>query len=203
MTKGVLNSLFRGAVFVLGSTLFLTQCGLFSGKDYSEMTPVTLQNQEGAPVELPSIFEDKITLVGFVYTHCPDICPMVTYNMRDVSNQIDDDRFQLISISFDPRRDTPALLASYAQSYKLSLEHWHLVTGQPTEVEQVMETLGIAVVKQPSSFLNDGEEMYFIDHSDKVLLIDDQARLVDEYVGSTFDIEEVTLAAQELLKSTS
>lgn len=203
MTKGVHYSLLRSAVFAIASTLLLTQCGLFSGKDYSEMNQITLQNQDGAPVELPTIFEDKITLVGFVYTHCPDICPMVTYNMRDVSNQIEDDRFQLISISFDPRRDTPALLATYAQSYKLNLEHWHLVTGQPTDVEQVMETLGIAVVKQPSSFLNNGEEMYFIDHSDKVLLIDDQARLVEEYVGSTFDIQEVTLAAQEVLKSTS
>ncbi len=189
--------------FLIGSIFLLTQCGLFSGKDYSEMNPVTLQNQEETPVTIPSLFEDKVTLVGFVYTHCPDICPMVTYNMRDVSREVNDERFQLLSISFDPRRDTPAILSSYAESYKLNLDQWHLVTGQPSDVEYVMETLGIAVVKQPSSFLDSGEEMYFIDHSDKVLLIDDQAKLVDEFVGSTFDIQEVTLAARKLLDNPS
>lgn len=167
----------------------LTGCGR-KGESLRGET-IILTDQTGETFHFPEDLEGKVVLAGYIYTHCPDICPMVTYNMRDVQRRIDSESLLLLSFSFDPRRDTPEVLSAYAQSYRLDTSRWRLLTGDPKQVDRVMERLGISVQKLPSRFLDDGSEMYFVNHSDKVTLIDPQLRIVDEVVGSELRLEEV------------
>lgn len=170
---------------------------------------VELVDQTGATVLFPDALEGKVALVGYVYTHCPDICPMVTYNMRDVQRTLaegaqadaaeDAAEVLLVSISFDPRRDTPDVLRGYAESYRLDTSNWMLLTGDPAEVDQVMQTLGIAVQKLPSRFMEDGSELYFMNHSDRVTLIGPDLRIIAEYTGSDLSKDEVVVAIREQL----
>lgn len=188
----------RNVLLLIAATALLTVSCSRAGESLRGES-FTLVDQNGDPFRFPEDMEGKTVLAGYIYTHCPDICPMVTYKMRDVERTIDSSEFMLLSFSFDPRRDTPQVLADYAQSYKLDTDRWRLLTGEPKVVEQIMQRLQISVQKLPSRFLSDGSEMYFVNHSDKVTLIDLELRIVDEFVGSELDQEEVINLIQRVL----
>lgn len=160
----------------------------------------TLTNQFGEEVSLPDHYAGKVLIVGYVYTNCPDICPMITYNMRDLQREFPgEESFHLVSISFDPQRDTPEVLHSYAESYNIEQSNWSMLTGKKDEVNKVLEKLGIATVKTPSRFTEDDREVYFIDHTDKVSLIDKQGQVRNHYLGSELDTETVIEDIKTLL----
>jgi protein SCO1/2 len=160
----------------------------------------TLTNQFGEQVSLPDDYSGKVLVVGYVYTNCPDICPMITYNMRDLQREFPgEEDFHLISISFDPERDTPEVLHSYAESYSIDQTNWSMLTGEKGEVNEVLDKLGIATVKTPSRFTDDNKEVYFIDHTDKVSLIDKKGQVRNHYLGSELDTETVIEDIKTLL----
>lgn len=160
----------------------------------------TLTNQFGEEVSLPGDYRGKVMIIGYVYTNCPDICPMITYNMRDLQREFpDEEDFHLISISFDPQRDSPEVLHSYANSYNIDQSNWSMLTGDTEEVNKVLDKLGIARVKTPSRFTEDNKEVYFIDHTDKVSLIDKKGQVRNHYLGSELDTQTVIEDIKTLL----
>ena len=151
-----------------------------------------LIDQDSSLVQFPDAYKGNVLLVGYVYTHCPDICPMITYNMRDIQQELlDEKEFMLVSISFDPERDTPEILHQYAENYKLDQENWKLLTGNTEEVDEALETLEINTLKSPTSFEDDGTARYFIDHTDRVTLIDRNGDVRNTYVGSKMNQEQI------------
>ena len=112
--------------------------------------------------------------------------------MRDVYEKLGaDENIHFISVSFDPTRDTPEILAKYAESYKIDHSNWHLLTGDSEEVNKLLERLEIAVVKTPTRFTDEGEAVYFLDHTDRVTLIDENGNLRRNYYGSELNSDEV------------
>ena len=187
------------AGIVLGT---LSACDDLSIKQSISDEEYLLVDQDSSSVAFPDSYKGKVMLVGYVYTHCPDICPMITYNMRDVQRALPDETdFMLVSISFDPDRDSPSILKDYAENYRLDEDNWRLLTGQRSEVEAALETLRISTVKTPTRFLEDGRAIYFIDHTDRVTLIDRDGNIRKNYLGSEFDPEEVTADVIRLLKN--
>lgn len=159
-----------------------------------------LVDQDSSEVIFPGTFSGHVTLVGFVYTRCPDICPLITYNMRDVQQELSgEDEFMLVSISFDPERDTPAVLADYASNFKLDQSNWRMLTGNPQVVEQALAELSIRTLKTPTTFTDDGESQYFIDHTDEVALIDRNGNVRNTYPGSEMDTDEIVQDIHTLL----
>ena len=70
-------------------------------------------NERGQSLDLYDLLGDKLVLLGFIYTHCSDIngCPLASYVMKKVQSELLNDellasRVRLISLSFDPDRDT-------------------------------------------------------------------------------------------------
>lgn len=144
-----------------------------------------LVDQDSTPVTIPDDLEGRPTLMGFVYTHCPDICPMTTANMRQVREQLgapDDVRF--VTVTFDPTRDTPRVLRQYRDAYGLEDTSWRFLTGDSTTVDAMMQRFGIRYEVSYASTTEDGERVYFIDHTDQVTLLDDEGRIVRHYGGS-------------------
>jgi len=151
-----------------------------------------LVDQDSSSVSFPESFRGNVMLVGYVYTHCPDICPLITYNMRDVQRELPDaSDFMLVSVSFDPERDTPEILKDYAQNYKIEESNWRMLTGDKSEVEELLETLSVTTVKTPTRFTEENEPLYFIDHTDRVTLIDREGNVRKHYLGSEFKLDEV------------
>src|SRR5690242_10734260 len=106
--------------------------------------PFTLTSQDGKPVALDD-FRGKVVALTFIYTGCPDICPLLTQKMVDVQDALRDKfgaKIAFISISFDPERDTPEVLKDYAQFWGAAPEGWSFLTGSLEAVRDVTRRYG-------------------------------------------------------------
>jgi protein SCO1/2 len=162
-------------------------------KDLTKKT-YNLINQEGEAVVFPEIIKGQITVLGFIYTHCPDICPMTTHNMyltekQIEANGIDDVKF--VALSFDPDRDSPEVLKKFAEIRDLDFKSWTLLTGDRTTVNELMKRFDVKAIKTDESIDEDGNSEYSMMHTDRISLIDETGRLRKNYKGSTINIEEL------------
>lgn len=191
-------------VFIITTGFALTALngcdGLSKKKPLGDLE-YSLLDQDSSSVVFPEEYSGKVMLVGYVYTHCPDICPIITYNMRDIQEAIsDNDPFMLVSISFDPERDSPEILKDYAQNYRVDQTNWTFLTGKKTDIDSLLLDLEISTLKSPTRFTDDNEPIYFIDHSDKVTLIDKDGFIRKTYVGSELNSEEAIQDIKLLLE---
>ena len=102
-----------------------------------------LVNQDSAAVAFPQEYTGEVLVVGYIYTQCPDVCPRITSNMKQVRNRLNtpsDVRF--VSVTFDPRRDTPTKMASYRNAYNLGDTNWQFLTGDSTQINAFMDRMG-------------------------------------------------------------
>ncbi len=99
-----------------------------------------LIDQHGETVNL-SQFEGKIVVMTFVYTHCPDVCPAITYQMKKLAEELGDDYEEsvvFLSVTVDPARDTPERLATFSEGYNAS---WQFLTVNSTFPENHMPAM--------------------------------------------------------------
>jgi protein SCO1/2 len=106
-----------------------------------------LTDQAGRPVTL-SALRGKVVVVNFIYTRCPlpDYCPRMVANFRTVRDRFGDRMGKdlvLLTVSFDPKYDTPETLARYAASEKADSPGWHFLTGDGPSIERVCNAFGI------------------------------------------------------------
>lgn len=142
-----------------------------------------LVSQTGTEVTLDSL-RGKVVAVTFIYTWCPDICPMLTYKMSQVRDALGDDfgtRVAFVTITFDPERDTPDVLKAYAEAYHANVPGWRFLTGTPVTVREVARAYG--VIARPAAGGS-------IDHTMLTTLIDRHGVIRVRYVGYRFDPDE-------------
>lgn len=90
--------------------------------DISDIMPeldLSLMNENGQQVE-EDAYIGKITLLYFGYTHCPDVCPTSLARMTAAIKKLDEparDDIQVLFVSVDPERDTPARLRQYTDVF--------------------------------------------------------------------------------------
>lgn len=187
------------AVLLLLIVLF-SACDQLSVKKSIAGSDYTLIDQYGEEVSFPDDYKGRVMLVGYVYTHCPDICPLITYNMRDIQRELPgEENFMLVSISFDPARDTPEIMNDYANNYRLNQSSWRLLTGNSDIIDSALDDLEIRTLKTPTRFSESGTPQYFIDHTDKVTLIDGNGNIRNTYSGSEMDSEKIIADIHTLL----
>jgi protein SCO1/2 len=183
------------AFVVLLSLVFITSCYEHFPLDQDiTRTQNTFLNQDSIKVEFPKIIKDKITLLTMVYTHCPDICPMTTHNMYLVQKKLSDDlldKVNFVVVSFDPNRDTPAVLKKFAEIRDLTFDKWTLLSGDEQNTNEVMLKFGIKAIPADSSYDDDGELSYNVIHTDRISLIDQNGRLRSNYKGSTANLDMI------------
>jgi len=107
---------------------------LFSCKHQSDLPKLfplpdaRLVNESGRPMQLSSL-KGHVVVYDFIFTNCAGTCPMMTATMRRVTAKIDKDTpVRFVSISVDPKRDTPPVLQAYAQKVRND-PRWTFVTG--------------------------------------------------------------------------
>jgi protein SCO1 len=145
--------------------------------------PFTLTSQEGKPVALADL-RGKVLAVTFIYTGCPDICPLVTQKMVDVQNALGAEfgqKIDFVSITLDPEHDTPAVLKDYAQSWGAKPNGWMFLTGSPAAVRDVTRRYGVFFAKKA-----DGS----VDHTQLTTLIDADGQMRVQYIGWRFNPDE-------------
>ncbi|NPA79540.1 MAG: SCO family protein [Thermotogae bacterium] len=197
---------------------FFVSCekGLNYAKRFPYDKGYVLVNQNGDTVRL-SDFRGKVVVAGYIYTHCPDICPFITNNMKKIQRLVNadpalKDTVIFLSITFDPRRDSPEVLREYARLYRVDTSNWVFLTGERRVIDSLMKDLGIVVEVGPMSLdvrvdtLEDGRVVadtvyrYEILHTDRIHVVTPDGRIFSYFKGSEADPNEVMKTIKEAIK---
>jgi len=115
-----------------------------------------MTNQSDRTIHLDQ-FRGKVLVATFIYTRCPleDYCPRMTHNFAEIDKALAKDpalysKTHLLSISFDPKFDTPSVLRDYGVSYmgrdnKEAFSHWDFAVPPQKELDRVLEFFGVGV----------------------------------------------------------
>ncbi len=162
-----------------------------------------LINQDSTAVVFPGDFKSKILVVGFIFTNCPDICPLTTNNMHLIQEELKkeniNENVQFLSISFDPEIDKPSVLKKFAEVRSLDLTNWQLCTGTPATIEKLLDEFNVLAVQADTIYLPNNKIQYYYVHTDRISLLDQKGNLRKNYPGSKIDIKEITTDIKELI----
>jgi protein SCO1/2 len=116
------------------------------GEDYFPNT--ALVTHEGVSVRFfDDLIKDKVVVINFIYASCPDACPLDTARLAKVQQILGDrvgrDIF-MYSITIDPDRDTPEVLAEYAKRFQAG-PGWLFLTGNEADILLLRKKLGLYI----------------------------------------------------------
>jgi cytochrome oxidase Cu insertion factor (SCO1/SenC/PrrC family) len=156
-----------------------------------------LIDQNNHPVALES-FKGRSTVVGFMDTACPGPCKLLTTQVHLIYKKLEpSERAQVnfVLISYNALHDTPSRLKTYAQEMGLEPLGWHLLSGSPSEIDQVLRLFGLPPVSAASS------SMAMMDALDYVFLLDREGRILSRYKPAPFKTEPLTSDLRRTLGS--
>ena len=150
-----------------------------------------LRDQDGKRVRLADE-RGRDVLVTFLYTHCPDVCPLIAANLNRALEALGERRrgVRVLAVSVDPAGDTPAAVSGYVRRLGLRPEFRYL-TGTRAELSRVWRAYGILAVAANKEL---------VDHAAATVLIDpggNRRVLYDAHVQATDVVHDLhALAAR-------
>jgi len=173
----------------------------FHGKIYHRQAPrFTLTGHDSTKVRLDQ-FQDKIVLIAWGYTNCPDICPLTLANLKETLEILGEDssEVQVLFITVDPERDTYQRLAEYVPYFH---EDFIGLTGTHEEIEKVAEDYSVTIVKHPAVYGRgrfDTWDRYLMTHTNTIYLIDRGGRLFLTYPHHIHDPDKMATDIKKIL----
>jgi len=127
----------------------------------------SLRDQRGRLVHL-SALRGKVVLITFLYTHCPDACPLTAMNLNAALGALGPARsdVRVLAVSVDPAGDTPAAVTSFVRRYHLRAQ-FHYLTGSRRALAPIWRAYKVTAVR-----VGAGD----VDHSLYTLLVDRSGR---------------------------
>lgn len=125
--------------------------------------PLALHNYLGEKVNIDQ-YRGKAVLVTFLYTNCPDVCPLIASNLRVALNLMSPQErgeVQIIAVSVDPRRDNRAAVTRFLAEHEMTGRMKYLI-GTAKELSKVWKAWGVGSevdVNQPQ-FINHSAIIY-------------------------------------------
>jgi len=110
--------------------------------------PIALRDADGAPVTLAAQ-HGRYVLVTFIYTHCPDVCPLITQNLNTALRLIGPSarkRVRVLAVSVDPVGDTPKAVKAYTREKQLFPQFRYLI-GSRAELRRVWKAWHVLAVE--------------------------------------------------------
>jgi protein SCO1/2 len=132
-----------------------------------------LIDQEGRARD-QSLFENKVTVVGFMFTSCSGFCPFLLKGMKSIDQEVKASGLdvQYVALTVNPEHDTPDKLKAYAKERKLNTDsNWVLLTGDKDTIYSLAKDTFAS-----QAFKRDSPSPSFA-HSEHLYVIDAQARL--------------------------
>lgn len=119
----------------------------FDGRTVSSPAPaplLALRDYDGRMVDI-STYRGKAVLVAFIYTHCPDTCPLETANLHNALAMLGAKaaEVQIVAVSTDPRGDTPAAVRAFLARHDMIGRMEYLI-GTPLELAYTWQAWGIS-----------------------------------------------------------
>lgn len=135
-------------------------------------------------------FRGSRVVMTFIYTECPlpTFCPLMDRRFASMQKPLADDPamsdVRLVTISFDPITDTPAVLKAHARRLNADPARWTFLTGDRDDVDRFASRFGVQV----SRALNDAKD---ITHNLRTVVIDKAGTLSSIYIGNDWSVEQV------------
>jgi protein SCO1/2 len=144
-------------------------------------------NELGQAVSLGQ-YRGQALALTFIFTRCPfpTFCPRMSENLAESYRKLSamssgPTNWHLLSLSFDPEFDTPAVLKNYASRYKYDPKRWNFVTGALIEIDALTEQLGLTFFRDPNGIIN---------HNLRTAVIDARGRLHKVYIGNEWKVDD-------------
>lgn len=154
----------------------------------------TLVDQDNNTVQFPDFLKGKISVVGYIFTNCPDICPLTTNNLRLIQKEIKEQKIKNVefaAISFDPEIDTPEVLKEYSALRNIDESNFTFLTGDKKIIDDLMKRIGIFAVPSDTTIINEKEIIFYV-HTDRITIFDEDGKIRKQYPGSTVNIKSIT-----------
>ncbi len=161
-----------------------------------EAPACVLTDQDGRRLALRDLM-GKAVLVAFVYTSCPDVCPLMFGAVTAVQRRVQaEGRGDVVSVfvTTDPEVDTPEVLRAFATRRGADLPSTVLLTGSADELRGVWERFGVKVRRLARGL---------VDHSPLTFLIDARGVIRYRYLGGVLDTETIAADVRTILKNTT
>lgn len=161
--------------------------GAIEGLSVGETVPdFSLIDQARRRVTL-SHLRGRVVGINFIYASCaqPQFCFRIANHFGAIQRRFPDelaDDLVLLTITFDPTRDTPEALASYARrQLRADGDSWRFLTGDPADVRKVCDMFGV------DAFLDEG----LMNHSSRTVVIDRRGTMVANIEGNVFTTQQL------------
>ncbi len=157
----------------------------------------TLTDQSRHPVTF-SHFAGKVVAINFIYTSCalPNFCFRNSNTFGVLQKRFREKmgrELVLLTVTFDPQRDGPEVLARYAKTWKADPATWHFLTGSVPDVQRVSNMFGM------DYFPDEG----LMNHSLHTAIVDQQGKLVTNIEGNQFTADQLGDLVQTVLSRSS
>ncbi len=167
-------------------------------QSYGKVPPFSLTERSGGTVQAGDL-SGKVWIADFIYTNCTDTCPLQSAEMKRLQERFSGEAdLRLVSFSVDPRRDTPAVLAKYAERFGADSKRWLFLTGPAGAVRRLAEEgfhLAAAEIANPKSA--EPEQL----HSPRFALVDRSGEIRGYYVSTEKeDLARLGRDAETLLR---
>ena len=155
------------------------------GPTISGNTPApnfSLTDQNGQPIQLASL-RGKVVALTFLYTNCPDVCPLIATKLGQADQQLGADRARvdLLAVTVDPVHDTPTAVRTFDVEHQLQQNNWHYLLGSVAQLTPVWKSyfVGTDAAQAPGSPATkvSAPTPQLVGHTAIVYLIDRQGKL--------------------------
>ena len=131
----------------------------------------TLLDADGSRVRL-SDFAGKVVVLNFVFTNCPDVCPLHSEAIASIQKAINPAPMkglvQFVTITTDPKRDTPAIMKTYGSAHGLDPVNWVFLTSgpdKPAVTRELAWRYGLKFMQTKEGYQMHGVVTHLIDKS--------------------------------------
>lgn len=141
-----------------------------------QIGPFSLTRETGATLSSDDL-KSSVWLTAFTFTRCPSSCPRISTTLKGLQDQLAGSTVKIVSISVDPKHDTPDLLKTYGAKFGADPAKWWFLTGNETEIYNLIQKSFLLSVapSTPEQQKLGAEE---VAHSDRIALVDKDLKLV-------------------------
>jgi protein SCO1 len=171
-------------------------------KTGDEIPNYGLVNQDNKPIKIHD-YRGKALLLTFIYTRCPDptYCTLMSNNFAEVDQELQNQpelykQTHLLSISFDPDFDTPAVLRSYGAAYTgkyvdEKFDHWEFASGSKDQVKGLAQYFGLRYYEGSDQII----------HGLRTVIVAPDGKVYKVYSDNTWKPAEVVSDLQKATQS--
>lgn len=156
------------------------------------MPDFALLDQYGEPVT-PERLEGKAFMLNFIFTRCNDakMCPLSTSKMASLQRMAAEkgiEDLEFVSISLDPKYDTPGVLREYADAYGIDGSNFSFVTGERAAVKHLIKSFAVTAIETDDDLM----------HTLATVLVGPDRKIIKSSMKSAWDPEEFLAAIEEI-----